>query len=282
MVTEDDNLRRSSLTVSGPTNMGDDRFSGYVPTDISSPDNASWAHYSFIERGEDPNAMNMTIMDHSAHVRDGVSMVEEGSTQLSTESQGDMHGVDEVFHDTLPFPSSYHHEEPLDIQGKKIRFANIIATDMETTLWLPPHGYLDAPFASERSDSMNGVTSLDLLGQEPTLETSDHVVDQDEDGSSQMSEESEDEETMIRERFLYAVSGAGAVALLGWTWRKILQLVHRRVQEEEDDHVVGGNVWGDNPMSDHIQLKEVAKGMFANQGNKSSPSDSLNAATVQQ
>ena len=180
------------------------------------------------------------------------------------------------------------------MQGKKIRFAKIIATDMETTSWLPPHGYLDVPFVSEPRDNITSITSLDLFGQEEAHELSDHVVDEDEDGSSQMSEESEDEDTRIRRQLWYAVSGAGAVALLGWTGKKILQLVHRRVEEEEDDRVAGGDVWGSNPMSDHLQLKEAAKGMFLDQGNKSSPSHaasglcvaaesgSLNPATVQQ
>ena len=163
---------------------------------------------------------------------------------------------------------------------------------MEATAWLRPQVGLDVSLASEQADSSN---ELDLLRQETTLETADEV-DQDEDASSQMSEESEDENTRIRKQLWYAVSGAGVVALLGWTSKKILQLVHRRVEEEEDDRVAGGgDVWGANPISEHLQIKEVAKGMFVNQGNKGSPSHtvsglyvaaaesgSLNPAAVQQ
>jgi hypothetical protein len=140
---------------------------------------------------------------------------------------------------------------------------------------------------------MNGLTSIDLLGQDTALETSGDA-DQDEDLSSQMSEEFVDEDARIRQQFWYTVSGAGAVVLLGWTGKRILQLLHRRVDEEEDDRVAGGDVWGSNHISDHLQLKEVAKGMFANQGNKGSPSPAasglyataesgyLNPAAVQQ
>jgi len=283
-------------TMTSTDNHDDNRFAGRLPRDKGSPDRCYWAQSPSIEHGAETTAMNttMTMMGHYPHAflpKDDIHTMER-SMELLAEPQGDINDVDEVFHDALPFPSSYDHE-PSDIPGKKIRFAKIIATDMETTSWLLPHGHLDVPFASEPRESTNSMTSLDLHGQETTHEASDED-DQDEDASSQMSEESEDENTRIRRQLWYAVSGAGVVALLGWTAQKILQRVHRRVDEDEDDRVAGGDVWGNNPISDHLQLKEIAKGMFTNQGNKGSPSPavsglyaaaesgSLNPAAVQQ
>ena len=295
MVTDDDNTRR---TMTSAESDDDGSFVGYKSQDLACPGKASWAHDSSIERGAEPKAMNTSIatMGHSPNTFrqwNGIHTV-QGTMQSVIEQQEDLDNLCDLFHDALPFPTSYD-LEPSDMTGKKIRFSDIIATDMEAISWLRPHSSLDVPFASEQADSSNSFSSIDPIGQETTLETADEV-DQDEDASSQKSEESEDEDTRIRQQLWYAVSGAGVVALLGWTSKKILQMFHRRVEEEEDDRVAGGgDVWGANPISEHLQIKEVAKGMFVNQGNKGSPSHtvsglyvaaaesgSLNPAAVQQ
>jgi hypothetical protein len=130
---------------------------------------------------------------------------------------------------------------------KTIRFADIIATDIEATL-----------------------TLQDCHWMESSLDTASHDHDDAEDASSTRSEESEEENTRIQQQLLYAVSGAGFVAFLVWGGRKLLDLFKKRVEDEEDDRA-GGGYWGSNPLEEHLdiqdavkgRIKDAIKGMFA-------------------
>jgi len=119
---------------------------------------------------------------------------------------------------------------------KKIRFADIIATDMEATL-----------------------TLQDCHWMESSLETASHHDADDEDESSTRSEESEEENTRIQQQVLYAVSGAGFVAFLVWGGRKLRSLFKKRAEDEEDDRV-GGGYWGSHPIEDHLEIQVAVRG----------------------
>ena len=132
-------------------------------------------------------------------------------------------------------PSSLLEPSQAD-SNKKIRFADIIATDMEATL-----------------------TQQDHLWMESSLETVSHDDCDEDDESSTRSEESEDENTRIHQQLWYAVSGAGFVALLVWGGRKLLDLFKKRVDEEEDDRV-GGGYWANNHIEEHLEIQDAVKG----------------------
>jgi len=202
----------------------------------------------------------------------------KGSTQLLNRRDIDNHIG--VLHEALPFSSPCDHVPASYMKDKKIRFADIIATEMEATSRTPPHGHFDVSFSNDERDNSKSLTLLELLEHEETLETTDGVDEDEEDVSSQISEESVKERTRMRRQLWYAVSGAGVLALLGWSGSKILQLFKNRVDDEDDDRVAGGDVWGNNPIGDHLQIKEAAKGMFVKQGNKSSPSHSASGLCV--
>ena len=213
-------------------------------------------------------------MDQDPHdTKNDVFIDSKGSTPLlNRRDKNDVSDV--VFPNVVQFSSSYDNDLSNSIRDKKVRFADAIAADMEAASWLTPHGHWDVPSASEQRDCTNCLAVVDMLEQETTW------VDQGEDVSSQISEESVNEDTRMRRQLWYAVSGAGVMTLLGWTVGKILQLFQKRVDEEDDDRVGGGDMWGNNPIADQLQIKEAAKGMIVNQGNKSSPSHSVSGLCV--
>ena len=275
-MVNDNNSRR---TMTSSEKNDDNDFACCLPKGIqASNDKASWENDSFLERGENPNATSPTRVDRDPNcIQNDIFLDEKESTQLL--NRRDTCNDSEDFHEALPLSSPCDHE-PSFGTDKKIRFADIIATDMEATSGTPPQGHFAVLFSSEERDNRESLTLLDLLEQDATLETTDGVDEDEDDVSFQMSEESVNERTRIRQQLWYAVSGAGVMALLGWTGSKILQLFQKRVDEEDDDRVAGGDMWGNSPIGDHLQIKETATGLFVNQGNKSSPSHSANGLCV--
>jgi hypothetical protein len=122
------------------------------------------------------------------------------------------------------------------MEGKTIRFADIIATDMEAS-------------------------SAQHLHHNCWIEPSlvETAEEDDEEEASIRSEESEDDRTRIYQQLLYALSGAGFVVFLVWGGKKIRDLFKKRVEEEEDDRA-GGGFWGNNPIEEHLQITDTVKG----------------------
>ena len=148
------------------------------------------------------------------------------------------------------FPSSCL-PEPSEVMAEKtIRFAEVIATDMES---IPPDSSREIPLASSQQGEVSTM---------PNSSADDSACD--------TSKIMGDEDRIIRQHLYDAVSRAAVRDALGWTARKVLQLFHKRVDEEEDDRVGGGDLWGNNPIGDQLQIKDIAKGMFVNDENKGS------------
>jgi hypothetical protein len=156
--------------------------------------------------------------------------------------------------------------QPSRTPGKTIRFAGIIATDMEAPSSTPDHrdiiDMMESSFVDEQPNSTKRWNSFDIYEQEratpfgnnsaplasqPSFEASLDINNDFED-ESRMSEEPEDEQQTVSRQMLYAVGGAGAFALLGWAARKVLQMF---ANEEQDDHNVGGDAWGNTAGGNH-------------------------------
>jgi len=152
------------------------------------------------------------------------------------------------------FPSPYLLEPSEVMASKTIRFAEVIATDMEST---PPDSSRDIPLTSSQQDD---VSTIPNSGPD----------DSDCDKSKIMCVQSGDEDTIIRQHLYDAFGRAAVRDALGWTARKVLRLFHQRVEEEEEDRVGGGDLWGNNPIGDQLQIKDFAKGMFVKDENKES------------
>ena len=218
----------------------------FSPNDlVVSRGGTSWGYDSFMERGEGPLAMN-TSRDSLGH--DPTTRAFQDATGREGSIRVDP--VVGVVHKNTAFHSKYSEPiEPSQGEGKTIRFADIIATDM---------------------DEMDETLPQDCQWQESSLvETSDDD-DQANDESSTRSDGSEHENKRIRQQLLYAVSGAGFMAFLVWGGKKVIDIFQKRVEEEEEDRVGGADVWGNNPIAEHLQIKDTAKGFFVNQGNKTS------------
>ena len=121
-------------------------------------------------------------------------------------------------------------EAPAAMTGKTIRFADIIATDMEAL----------------------------------------HSSSLKQDEASPMRDESEDEDATIREDLFHSVTR--------WAGRKVLDFIRKRVDEEDEDRIAGGDVWGNNPIADHLQIKDSVKALVANYGNRNSTGTAATAA----
>jgi hypothetical protein len=250
MEGEQDDTYKSRMTTLANTVDG-----GYVGR--AAKDAASWVLDSAIERGEGQPLMNRnkTLPGKDAQVFQEDPNDEEESMQRH-------HGQGETEHETRAAQGSRHLLFPVTyidssaIAGKRIRFADIIATDMDTT---SSSSYHLSSFARERT-----VHVIDNDSEETNFSNVVSFCDDHDEESSQMKEKLMDDH-----RLLSTTRVAGMLTVFGWAGHRILELFHRRVQQQkdEDEGVAGGDVWGDNPVIEHFQIKDVAKGLFTKHGN---------------
>jgi hypothetical protein len=158
--------------------------------------------------------------------------------------------------------------QPSRTPGRTVRFAGIIATDIETPPSSPDHRDIidmmesESSFVDEQPNSTKRWNSFDIFEQERAttfgnnsafLTTQQSLeasldINHDLEDESRMSEEPENEQQKVRRQMLYAVGGAGAFALSGWAARKVLQIFSN---EDQDDHNVGGDAWGNTAGGNH-------------------------------
>ena len=250
----DDTTPRRIILLENNYNNGDDDES-FSPNDLKSR-----GHRTFVERGERAMVINKSRKSpgkEPPHAFDVATGKKEASI-LAAQTGCDEDQMVGIVHKNLSFPTSYM--AVLDsphVEGKKIRFADIVATDMEATFTLQDLHWREPSLETSDIDEREN----DCQWIESSLETVSHDDDDndDDDESSTRSEESEEEKARIHQQLLFAVSGAGFVAFLAWGGRKLLDLFKKRVEDEEDDRA-GGGYWANNQIEEHLEIQDAVKG----------------------